>query len=95
MSKVSVRIGLLLVILACAVSCERKSPDVIGMFDLKYTLAYDLDETRQLLSLWDDIHTVSTLQGVVNRDQPRLFINYVVSSGIEIDTYWWNRYRRP
>ena len=36
---------------------------MIGMFDLKYTLAYDLDDKGQLLSLWDDIHTVSTLQG--------------------------------
>lgn len=95
MSKVSVRIGLMLAILACTVSCERRSSDVIGMFDLKYTLGYDLDDRNQVLSLWDDIHTVSTLQGVVNRDQPRLFINYVVESGIEIDTYWWNRYRRP
>lgn len=94
MSKISVRVGLILVILACAVSCERKSSDVIGMFDLKYTLAYNLEETSKVLSLWDDIHTVSTLQGVVNRNQPRLFINYVVESGREIDTYWWNKYRR-
>ena len=39
--------------------------------------------------------TRSPRSRVVNRDQPRLFINYVVESGIEIDTYWWNRYRRP
>jgi len=44
--------------------------------------------------MWDDIHTVATLQGIVNRDAPRLFINYVVESGIEIDTYWWNKYRQ-
>lgn len=85
----------MMVILMGMLFCTHESSSAIGIYDLKYTLAYDLDDKGQLLSLWDDIHTVSTLQGVVNRDQPRLFINYVVESGIEIDTYWWNRYRRP
>lgn len=70
-------------------------PDTIGLFDLKYTLPYDLTDRSLVLSLWDDIHAVSTLQGVVNRDKPQLFINYVVESGIEIDRYWWNKYRQP
>ncbi len=95
MGKVNAGIGLMMVILMGMLSCTHESSSAIGIYDLKYTLAYDLDDKGQLLSLWDDIHTVSTLQGVVNRDQPRLFINYVVESGIEIDTYWWNRYRRP
>lgn len=95
MGKGNVEIGLMMVILMGMLFCTHESSSAIGIYDLKYTLAYDLDDKGQLLSLWDDIHTVSTLQGVVNRDQPRLFINYVVESGIEIDTYWWNRYRRP
>ncbi|OJV87089.1 MAG: hypothetical protein BGO34_12050 [Bacteroidia bacterium 44-10] len=81
--------------LTFAVSCKKKYPEVIGMYDLKYTLAYDLDNSEQVLFLWDDIHTVSTLQGVVNREKPRLFVNYVVESGIEIDSYWWDKYRQP
>ncbi|WP_416340501.1 hypothetical protein [Proteiniphilum sp.] len=80
--------------LTFAVSCKKKYPEIIGMYDLKYTLAYDLDNSEQVLFLWDDIHTVSTLQGVVNREKPRLFVNYVVESGIEIDSYWWNKYRQ-
>jgi hypothetical protein len=64
------------------------------MFDLKYTLAYDLSDPFQVKNLWDDIHAVSTLQGVVNRNAPKLFINYIVESNNEIDTYWWNKYRK-
>ena len=75
--------------------CVVRGSDVISMFDLKYTLKYDLADSAQVESLWDDIHAISTLQGVVNRDKPRLYINYVVNSGIEIDSYWWNMYRQP
>jgi hypothetical protein len=73
---------------------QNRQENVIGMFDLKYTLEYNLKDSLQVLSLWDDIHTVSTLQGIVNRNNPGLYINYVKTGGIEIDTYWWNKYRR-
>lgn len=65
----------------------------VALFDLTYTLSYDLDDERQVLALWDDIHAVSTLQGVVNRESPCLYVNYVVESSREIDRYWWNKYR--
>ena len=77
------------------ISCKDKHEEAIGLFDLKYSLNYDLHDPQQVESLWDDIHAVATLQGIVNRDAPRLFINYVVESGIEIDTYWWNKSRQP
>lgn len=72
----------------------RDKGTAIGILDLKYTLDYNLKDSLQVLSLWDDIHAVSTLQGIVNRKAPRLYINYIKTSGIEIDTYWWNKYRR-
>ena len=73
---------------------ETEAKDPIGMFDLKYTLGYNLKDSLQVLSLWDDIHALSTLQGIVNRDKPRLYLNYIKTGGTEIDTYWWNKYRR-
>lgn len=82
-------------ILLTLFSCNENYPDTIGMFDLTYSLSDDLNDPQQVESMWDDIHTVATLQGIVNRDAPRLFINYVVESGIEIDRYWWDKYRQP
>ncbi|MBQ4280242.1 MAG: hypothetical protein IJC16_09865 [Rikenellaceae bacterium] len=67
----------------------------VGMLDLTYTLGYDLDDSLQVLALWDDLHTAATLQGVVNRHAPRLYLNYIIESGRSIDTYWWDKYRRP
>ncbi len=76
---------------SCKTSSSENRP--IGMFDLKYTLDYDLKDSLQTLAVWDDIHAVSSLQGVVNREAPNLFINYIVTGNDEIDTYWWNKYR--
>jgi len=82
-------------ILSCVqVNANQTTDNRIGMFDLKYTLDSNLNDSLQVLSLWDDIHAVSTLQGVVNRDAPHLYVNYIVESGIEIDSYWWNKYRQ-
>lgn len=77
-------------------ACQKPtvSPSTIGMFDLKYTLKYNTRDSLELLSIWDDIHTAATLQGNVNRYQPRLFYNYIVEGNTEIDSYWWNKYRQ-
>lgn len=85
----------LCIFLSVLFSCKQQNPDAIGMFDLTYTLSYDLNDKDQVESLWDDIHTVATLQGIVNRDAPRLFIRYVERSGINVDDYWWSKYRKP
>ena len=51
-------------------------------------------DSLALLDLWDELHATATLQGIVNRKEPRLYIDYVESHGIGIDRYWWNRYRQ-
>ena len=43
---------------------------------------------------WDDVHAVATLQGVVNRDTPRLYVYFVMEGNNDIDGYWWNKYSR-
>ena len=79
-----------------AASVVVEQPDnTIVYFDLKSYAAtsYDVGDPIKTLNLWDDLHTVATLQGIVNRNEPRLFINYVIDPpGREIDTYWWNKY---
>ncbi len=82
-------------VLFILLSCKEKQEDIIGLYDLRYTLSYDLKDTKQVQSLWDDIHAVATLQGIVNRKRPRLFIHYIVTHGTDIDSYWWNKYREP
>lgn len=62
---------------------------------MRYLLAADLNDPQQVIALWDQLHTMATLQGIVNRKAPLLYIKYIEESGTSIDEYWWNKYRRP
>ena len=63
--------------------------------DMRHTLQGNYADSLQLLSVWDELHAVSTLQGIVNRRQPQLYIEYVENGGRSIDAYWWQMYRKP
>ena len=52
----------------------------VGIFDLRYTLDYDYADPAQRKLAWDDCHAVATLQGIVNRDAPRLYIHYIMTT---------------
>ncbi|MHA4895954.1 GxGYxYP domain-containing protein [Pedobacter sp. PWIIR3] len=67
----------------------------IRLFDLSYTLTSDFNDQQNLKTSWEDVHLVSSLQGIVNRDSPRLYTFFVANGDINIDRYWWNMYRRP
>lgn len=53
---------------------------------------YDLSPTRLMAPrrAWEEAHLVSVLQGLVNRDAPRLFVTF-----LEIDTWWLDELREP
>ena len=67
----------------------------IGMIDMKYSLTTDVNDPQGLKTAWDDVHLVATLQGIVNRKEPLLYINLVQNGNVNIDSYWWNKYRSP
>ncbi|MGC4232333.1 MAG: GxGYxYP family putative glycoside hydrolase [Niabella sp.] len=67
----------------------------IGVLDLQYLLKYDYNNEDSVKIVWDVLHAVSTLQGIVNRNQPNLYIKYVVTHNVSVDDYWLNKYREP
>ena len=73
---------------------EAKRQEPIVYIDMRYTLKADYRDSMAVIGVWDDLHAISALQGIVNRDKPRLYIEYVETNGRSIDAYWWNRYRR-
>jgi hypothetical protein len=64
-------------------------------FDLGYLNGLGLDVPENVERVWEEVHAVATLQGVVNRRGPRLYLFYVEREGVNIDRYWWERYRVP
>ncbi len=68
--------------------------EVIGLYDLHYTLETDLSTSEGRDIAWDDVHVVSALQGIVNRDVPQLYVFFVDRDHLDIDKYWLNKYRK-
>lgn len=71
------------------------SNHAITLFDLTYSLDIDPEDSESVEQTWDHAHTIATLQGIVNRKAPRLYLFFVENEGINIDRYWWNIYRAP
>jgi len=62
------------------------------LFDLTYAANLPVREA------WDLVHAVATLQGIVNRPSPDLYLRAVTNryaGNIQLDDYWLNRLRAP
>lgn len=66
----------------------------IGVYDLTYTLHFDASNRAEVEAAWDHCHAAATLQGIVNREEPRLYLRYVKNHGINIDDYWLEKCSR-
>lgn len=67
----------------------------IALYDLGYTLKLDMKNEANVRTTWDHAHTLATLQGIVNRKSPRLYFFFIENAGVNIDHYWWDKYRKP
>ena len=48
-------------------------------------------DTTEMKRMWDALHVSATLQGIVNRDAPLLYLDYVNVDGVNLDEYWWEK----
>ncbi len=71
------------------------APAVFWLYDLTPTLAPDRAGPAAAARAWDECHAVATLQGIVNRDAPRLYVRLVEHAGRNIDDWWLARLSRP
>jgi hypothetical protein len=81
------------VFLICVAKEASADSSPIYHFDLTYTLQINLGDPQQVEMAWDHCHAVAALQGLVNRDEPRLFVRFV-ESGVgagNVDDYWLNK----
>ncbi|MGK6352195.1 GxGYxYP domain-containing protein [Parapedobacter sp. DT-150] len=88
-------IGLALGLVACGAQRGHiiAGSEPIALFDLGYTLDGDWSDVGQVKLAWDHAHTLATLQGLVNRESPRLYTYFVKNGEHDVDRYWWDKYR--
>lgn len=77
-----------------ALAQAKKLPPV-GMLDLEFTLQAEKGDRQSINNAWDYTHTMASLQGIVNRTTPQLYIFLVKNGNADVDRYWWNKYRAP
>jgi len=47
-----------------------------------------LSDTNQVAQLWDTMHTLAAVQGLANREAPRLYVLFCAGFGVETDQFW-------
>lgn len=81
----------LLLFLLCFSSFSHTEPPSIYYYDFSWSNGKDLNTQDNAKEVWDTGHLLSSLQGIVNRAQPRLFVRFMK----ETDDFWWDEFRKP
>ncbi len=68
-----------------------EEPASIVFLDLSRFRNTNPGSSAEMITLWETMHLISTLQGIVNREEPRLYIRYVECEGVDVDQWWWDR----
>lgn len=79
-------------LLFTAVLGAADTPARLEIYDLSPRLHFDPAEPLQVAQAWDEIHAVTTLQGIVNRVEPRLYIHFLEAHGRKLDELWLSRF---
>ncbi len=64
-------------------------------YDLTHTYALDRKDPAQARVAWDTAHFVTSIQGIVNRDAPRLYLFFINGPEAKVDRFWLDRFREP
>jgi len=84
--------GLSIACVLAAAGAEKpaKAPPLY-VLDLTALNGRDLRDPRQAREVWDTLHFVASVQGLSNRDAPRLFLRFMKHP----DDFWLTELRRP
>lgn len=66
---------------------QGSSPAPIVFYDATPLFELDLNDAAQRRRFWDETHLLVSLQGLANREAPRLFLRYVRQP----DDFWWEQ----
>lgn len=64
-------------------------------YDLTHTVTLDRRDADAVRRTWDETHFVASVQGIVNRREPRLYIILVGDATGRFDRFWLDAMRQP
>lgn len=62
--------------------------ETVRVFDARPLRQLDLAQPENAITVWDTLHVLAALQGIVNRDAPRFYLNYCREFGVDTDQFW-------
>ena len=65
-----------------------RDPKAVQIFDARYLRNLNLADTNQVAQLWDTMHVLTAVQGLANREAPRLYVLFCAGFGVETDQFW-------
>lgn len=68
-------------------------PAIIYTYDARPLNHLDLSKATNAAKLWDTLHVLTALQGLANRNTPRLYLFYCNGFGQETDRFWFDWFR--
>ena len=69
---------------------EARPPAAVWTFNAEPWQSRDIRQPEQAREVWDTIHLVAALQGLVNRESPRLYLFYCRQFGVATDRFWFD-----
>ena len=89
LSHLTIVFALLLALLATDIAyAQTAAPAEMFIYDARPLRQLDLAQPANATHVWDTLHALAALQGIVNRDSPRLMLNYCHEFGIDTDQFW-------
>jgi len=83
--------ALILALLGCFLFTEPAhgaGPKEVYTLDCRSLKTLDLSQPENAVRVWETMHALGALQGLVNRDSPRLYLLYCAEFGVETDQFW-------
>lgn len=74
-----------MLLIAANVLLSAADPSPIYVFDMAHLSELDLHDPAQAREAWDTAHLAASIQGIVNRDAPRLFVRFMPHP----DDFWF------
>jgi hypothetical protein len=69
---------------------NRGFPERIRVFDARHLRKPDPKDPNHAAEIWDTMHTLAAIQGLANREAPRLYVIYCAEFGVETDQFWFD-----
>jgi len=70
-------------------SASAGAKQVVYTYDARPLQRLDLKDPRQAARIWDTMHLLASLQGLVNREAARLYLFYCADFGVDTDSFWF------